>query len=142
MVVITNVQWKHKGGMKVSNMIEAQALTKCYNGTPDPAVDEVSFVVRQGEIFSLLGPNGAGKSTILSMLSCLLKPTNGDAHIDGASIIQAPQKVKEVIGVVPQEIAMEALVAVEDIEYREQGMRDDLAAGMDFTEAHEKWGRA
>jgi len=90
----------------VSNMIEAQALTKYYNGTPDPAVDEVSFVVRQGEIFSLLGPNGAGKSTTISMLSCLLKPTSGDAHIDGASVIRAPQKVKEVIGVVPQEIAL------------------------------------
>ncbi len=92
--------------MKVSNMIEAQALTKRYNGTPDPAVDEVSFVVREGEIFSLLGPNGAGKSTTLSMLSCLLKPTSGDAQIDGASILQAPQKVKAVIGVVPQEIAL------------------------------------
>ena len=44
--------------------------------------------------------------------------------------------------IVPQEIAMEALVAAEDIEYREQGMRDDLAAGMDFDEAFEKWGRA
>jgi len=44
--------------------------------------------------------------------------------------------------VVPQEIAMEALVAAEDIEFREQGMRDDLAAGMEFGEAFEKWGRA
>jgi 4-hydroxy-4-methyl-2-oxoglutarate aldolase len=44
--------------------------------------------------------------------------------------------------VVPQDIAMEALVAAEDIEYREQGMRDDLAAGMDFVAAYEKWGRA
>ena len=90
----------------MSNMIEAQALTKRYNGTPELAVDEVSFVVRQGEIFSLLGPNGAGKSTTLSMLSCLLKPTSGDACIDGASILQAPQKVKAAIGVVPQEIAL------------------------------------
>jgi ABC-2 type transport system ATP-binding protein len=70
------------------------------------AVDGVSFAIDRGEIFSLLGPNGAGKSTTISMLSCLLRPSGGDAFIDGHSIVEDPQAVKSVIGVVPQDIAV------------------------------------
>jgi len=70
------------------------------------AVQGVSFDVRVGEIFSLLGPNGAGKTTIISMLSCLLEPTQGDARVMGHSILREPQAVKAAIGVVPQEVAL------------------------------------
>jgi ABC-2 type transport system ATP-binding protein len=70
------------------------------------AVDDVSFGIDRGEIFSLLGPNGAGKSTTISMLSCLLRPTDGDALIDGHSVVSDPLGVKSVIGVVPQDIAV------------------------------------
>jgi len=70
------------------------------------AVRGVTFGIRRGEIFSLLGPNGAGKTTTISMLSCLIEPTSGDALVDGHSIRGAPQAVKEVIGVVPQEVAL------------------------------------
>jgi ABC-2 type transport system ATP-binding protein len=70
------------------------------------AVKGVNFEVEQGEIFSLLGPNGAGKSTTISMLSCLLQPTAGDACVMGHSIVKEPQAVKSVIGVVPQDIAL------------------------------------
>lgn len=70
------------------------------------AVDGVSFSIREGEIFSLLGPNGAGKSTTISMLSCLLAPTDGDAVVCGHSIVKESQGVKESIGVVPQDIAL------------------------------------
>ena len=90
----------------MTNIIETQALTKRFNGAAEPAVNEVSFAVREGEIFSLLGPNGAGKTTTISMLSCLLRPTSGDAKVAGASVTNAPHQVKEVIGVVPQEIAL------------------------------------
>ncbi|MGW8318369.1 MAG: ATP-binding cassette domain-containing protein [Candidatus Promineifilaceae bacterium] len=78
------------------------------------AVDNISFEVQQGEIFSLLGPNGAGKSTAISMLSCLLRPTQGDAWVMGHSILEDPAGVKESIGVVPQEIAL-----YEDLSARE-----------------------
>jgi ABC-2 type transport system ATP-binding protein len=78
------------------------------------AVDGASFSVRQGEIFSLLGPNGAGKTTTLSMLSCLLRPSQGDALICGHSIRRAPGAVKAMLGVVPQEIAL-----YEDLSARE-----------------------
>jgi ABC-2 type transport system ATP-binding protein len=70
------------------------------------AVRGVNFEVDQGEIFSLLGPNGAGKSTTISMLSCLLQPTAGDACIMGHSILKEPQAVKSKIGIVPQDIAL------------------------------------
>ena len=70
------------------------------------AVQGINFAVQEGEIFSLLGPNGAGKSTTISMLSCLLQPTAGDALIMGHSVLGDPMAVKESIGVVPQEIAL------------------------------------
>lgn len=70
------------------------------------AVNDVSFDVQRGQIFSLLGPNGAGKSTIISMLACLLEPSAGDAQVMGHSILQEPMQVKGKIGVVPQEIAL------------------------------------
>ncbi len=70
------------------------------------AVDGVSFDIGEGEIFSLLGPNGAGKSTTISMLSCLLQPSGGDARVAGHSVVSEAQAVKEAIGVVPQDIAL------------------------------------
>lgn len=88
-------------------IVEVQQLRKQFdppNGVL--AVDDVSFGIEKGEVLSLLGPNGAGKSTTISMLSCLLRPSGGDAYVDGHSIIAAPQAVKEAIGVVPQDIAL------------------------------------
>lgn len=70
------------------------------------AVKGISFSVLRGEIFSLLGPNGAGKTTMISMLSCLIEPTAGSATISGYAIPQESLRVREVIGVVPQEIAL------------------------------------
>jgi ABC-2 type transport system ATP-binding protein len=70
------------------------------------AVDDVSFEIQEGEIFSLLGPNGAGKTTTISILSCLLRPTSGDAWVGGSSVVSEPGKVKGLIGVVPQDVAL------------------------------------
>jgi ABC-2 type transport system ATP-binding protein len=84
--------------------IEVQNLQKHYGEFV--AVQGVDFEVGQGEIFSLLGPNGAGKSTTISMLSCLLQPTAGDACVMGHSIVRKPQAVKSAIGIVPQDIAL------------------------------------
>ena len=88
----------------MDSIIEVNGLRKTYGEMA--AVKGVSFTVRRGEIFSLLGPNGAGKTTTLSMLSCLLAPTAGDAQVDGLSVRQRPLQVKAAIGVVPQEIAL------------------------------------
>lgn len=82
------------------------------------AVQGVSFEVSQGEIFSLLGPNGAGKTTTISMLSCLLRPDDGDARVMGHSIRSDQNGVKSVLGVVPQEIALyEDLTARENLTF-------------------------
>ena len=82
------------------------------------AVDNVSFDIQEGEIFSLLGPNGAGKTTTISMLSTLLAPTSGDARINGFSIINDNMQVRKYIGIVPQEIALyDDLTAMENLHY-------------------------
>lgn len=70
------------------------------------AVKGVSFHVKRGELFGLLGPNGAGKSTVISMICGLLQPDQGDVLVDGISVLKQPVKVKEKIGVVPQDIAL------------------------------------
>lgn len=84
--------------------IQVQNLQKCYGAFA--AVRKVDFEVQQGEIFSLLGPNGAGKSTTISMLSCLLAPSGGEAYVMGHSITREAQAVKSAIGIVPQDIAL------------------------------------
>jgi len=70
------------------------------------AVKGVDIEIQAGEVFSLLGPNGAGKTTTISMISGLLKPTQGDAAILGHSITHKPQAAKAALGIVPQEIAL------------------------------------
>ncbi len=82
------------------------------------AVKEVSFTIGKGEIFGLLGPNGAGKSTIINMMCGYLEPTSGDTIIDGLSVSKEPLKVKRVLGVVPQEIALyKDLSSIENLEF-------------------------
>jgi len=85
-------------------ILTAENLHKSFDEVD--AVKGVSFEIQRGEIFSLLGPNGAGKTTTISMLSCLLEPTQGQAHIEGHSILKEAEQVKQLIGVVPQEIAL------------------------------------
>lgn len=79
-------------------------LTKRYKDVI--AVDRLCLSVAQGELYSLLGVNGAGKTTTIRMLSCLVPPDDGDALLGGYSILTEPDKVKEIIGVSPQETAV------------------------------------
>ena len=98
------------------NAIEVMNLHKSFGETK--AVQGVDFNVEQGEIYSLLGPNGAGKTTTISMLSCLLRPDEGDARIMGHSIKENQMGVKSALGVVPQEIALyEDLTARENLTF-------------------------
>ena len=84
--------------------IKTENLTKRYKGLV--AVDGLNLEVRRGELFALLGVNGAGKTTTVKMLSCLTKPSEGDATVGGHSIISDGVKVKSIIGVSPQETAI------------------------------------
>ncbi len=100
----------------MQNIVSVNQLEKRYQPGDLLAVDKISFDIHSGEIFSLLGPNGAGKTTTISMLSCLLKSTSGDATVSGHSITSDPMGVKRLIGVVPQEIALyETLSARENL---------------------------
>ncbi len=70
------------------------------------AVSGVSFDVEEGEVFGLLGPNGAGKTTTISMLTGVIPPSSGTARIGGMDILREPVKVKSIIGLVPQDLAL------------------------------------
>ena len=92
--------------------IKTVELTRRYKSLI--AVDKLNLDVQHGELFSLLGVNGAGKTTIIKMLSCLTKPTEGDAMVGGYSIIKEPEQVKRVIGVSPQETAVAPNLSVHE----------------------------
>jgi ABC-2 type transport system ATP-binding protein len=85
-------------------ILEVHELVKKYGDLT--AVKGVSFDIQEGEIFSLLGPNGAGKTTTISMLSTLFIPTGGEASIGGHSVTKEPMAVRNIIGVVPQDLAL------------------------------------
>lgn len=84
--------------------IKIEFLTKKYKDVV--AVDNLSLTVKKGELFSLLGVNGAGKTTTIKMLSCLTRPTSGDAFLNGKSICKDFDYVKSIIAVSPQETAV------------------------------------
>ena len=92
--------------------IKTLALTKKYKNLI--AVDSLSLSIARGELFSLLGVNGAGKTTAIKMLSCLTKPTAGDALVGGCSITADPWGVKRLIGVSPQETAVAPNLSVKE----------------------------
>ena len=85
-------------------MIKTTNLIKKYKSIT--AVDKLNLEINKGELFALLGVNGAGKTTVIKMLSCLTKPTSGDAVVGNYSITRESEKVKELIGVSPQETAI------------------------------------
>jgi len=92
--------------------IKTMGLVKRYKNLT--AVDGLDLEIEQGELFSLLGVNGAGKTTTIKMLSCITKPTDGDALVGGCSITGQPEKVKRLIGVSPQETAVAPNLSVEE----------------------------
>ncbi|TSB46194.1 ABC transporter ATP-binding protein [Alkalicoccobacillus porphyridii] len=97
-------------------MLETTELEKRYKGKA--VVDKVNLYLNEGESIGLLGPNGAGKSTTISMISSLLKPTSGEVHLYGKSMIKNPSDLRKMIGVVPQDIALyEDLSAFENLQF-------------------------
>ena len=92
--------------------IKTVALDKRYKNIT--AVNKLNLEIDSGELFALLGINGAGKTTTIKMLSCLTKPTNGDALVGGYSVVKESAKVKQLIGVSPQETAVAPNLSVEE----------------------------
>lgn len=98
--------------------LQASGLTKTYRGGDRPALDGFNVEIGEGDIFGLLGPNGAGKTTAISVMSTLFRPTTGSVKIFGADTRQQAAKVREMIGLVPQEIALyRQLTARENLRY-------------------------
>ena len=92
--------------------IQTTQLIKKYQSLT--AVNGLDLEIQQGELFSLLGVNGAGKTTTIKMLTCLTKPSGGDAQVGGYSITKQPEQVKRLIGVSPQETAVAPNLSVEE----------------------------
>ncbi|WP_443029717.1 ABC transporter ATP-binding protein [Sporolactobacillus sp. KGMB 08714] len=92
--------------------IQTINLTKKYKGKK--AVDRLNLSIGQGELFSLLGVNGAGKTTTIKMLSCLCRPTDGDAVLLGNSILTNPAAIKQKINISPQETAVAPNLTVKE----------------------------
>jgi len=86
-------------------VIETNNLTKRFGTLV--AVDHVSFSVEEGEIFGFLGPNGAGKTTTINMLTTLLNPSEGSAKVGGFDVEKQDDKVREIVGLVPQDITVD-----------------------------------
>lgn len=92
--------------------IQTVNLTKKYKDLV--AVDHLNLEISQGELFALLGVNGAGKTTLIKMLSCLTRPTHGNAFVGGRSITQDASGVKAMIGVSPQQTAVAPNLSVKE----------------------------
>jgi ABC-2 type transport system ATP-binding protein len=103
-------------GAIMASILEVNQLVKKYGDFT--AVNGITFDVQEGETFSLLGPNGAGKTTTISILSTLFPPTAGEAFVNGHSVVKEPMAVRNLIGVVPQELALyDDLSAVENLNF-------------------------
>ena len=87
------------------NSIEINSLTKSFGDFN--AVDDITLKIESGEIFGFLGPNGAGKSTTMMILTTLLKPTSGNALVQGYDVQSQGKKVRENIGFVQQDISVD-----------------------------------
>ncbi|MFD0588117.1 ATP-binding cassette domain-containing protein [Paenibacillus sp. GCM10027627] len=97
-------------------MLETVALRKVFKGKA--VVDDLNLYMGEGEAVGLLGPNGAGKSTTIAMISSLMKPTGGDVRLHDKSVVNAPNAIRSMLGVVPQEIALyDHLSAYENLKF-------------------------
>jgi ABC-2 type transport system ATP-binding protein len=98
--------------------IEIRDLVKIYKRNDEPALNGVSLIVPEGEIFGLLGPNGAGKTTTINILCGILPATSGSVRVSGYEIGRNGENIKQIIGVAPQEIALyPSLTARENLEF-------------------------
>ena len=96
----------NKYALTVENLTKVYSVSK--NKKENKALNDLNFQVRQGEVFGLLGPNGAGKTTFLSILGGTVSKTEGKVNVWGFDLDKNPRQVKASIGIVPQEINLDA----------------------------------
>jgi ABC-2 type transport system ATP-binding protein len=97
----------------MSPILSVSAVTKTYK-SGEVALHEIDLLIEKGEIFALLGPNGAGKTTLISIICGLVSMTSGRVLVDGHDIIKGYRVARAMIGLVPQEIALDIFATVED----------------------------
>jgi len=85
----------------MANAIEIKNLTKNFGDLK--AVNNLSLSIKEGELFGLLGPNGSGKTTTVKLLTGQLKPTKGKATVLGLNVLRNPIKVREMVGIIPEQ---------------------------------------
>jgi ABC-2 type transport system ATP-binding protein len=90
----------------MSLLVDIKNVSKKYKNASRPAIDNLSLSISRSDIFGLLGPNGAGKTTLISMLCGLFPPNSGEIFINGLTHHSHSKECKQLIGVVPQEIAL------------------------------------
>ena len=125
-------------------VVKLDGLIKKYDNRP--VVDGLSLEIKEGEIFGLLGPNGAGKSTTMNMICSLLKPTAGSVEVFGMDIKKDINKIKPLIGYIPQELAIYGnLKAWENVELftslydiRGKELKGAIDEALDFVGLSEK----
>ncbi len=98
----------------MTTIINVENLTKRYKNSERKAVDGISFEVAAGELFALLGPNGAGKTTTISILTTMLLPTAGTAHIAGHDVAQDPAAVRQNVGIIFQKPSLDLNLTAEE----------------------------
>ena len=98
----------------MNNIIEVNHLTKRYKKSEQNAVDDISFVVKEGEFFALLGPNGAGKTTTISILTTILSKTSGEITVAGFDIDKNSSLVRRNIGIIFQNPSIDLNLSAEE----------------------------
>lgn len=114
-------------------MIEIRNLSKSYGNTR--AVNDVSLSIGKGELFGLLGPNGSGKTTMIKMLTGQIKPTSGSIRVHGVDVLEDPIRVRELVGVVPEQETPPSFLTAEEYLHFVAKIRKMEQ----YEEACEKW---
>jgi len=116
-------------------VIQTRGLTKEFGKLR--AVDRVSISIRKGELFGLIGPNGSGKTTMVKLLTGQLRPTRGRAKVLGVDVVKEPIKVRELVGIVPEQETPPSFLTAEEYLHFVAGIRklDNI------EERCEKWFR-
>lgn len=96
-------------------LITVKDLSKHFGNTK--AVDSVDLEVRKGELFGLLGPNGSGKTTMIKMLTGQIKPTSGAVSVHGVDVLENPLRVKELVGIIPEQETPPSFLTAEEYLY-------------------------
>ena len=90
------------------NYIQVKNLSKSYSDID--ALKDLSIDIDAGILFGILGPNGAGKSTLIKILATLIEPNSGEVFINNIDLIKNPRKIRELIGYVAQDIALDKIL--------------------------------